>query len=1114
MSKQVISSTKITKSYQITKSSQDYNENQQNLNNQISDSIAQGNISNEFQKQITGQASTYINQSQMGEYSKNFQNVNRTSNKNEMFKNFSNNLDSSTGAMQHLSANNQSICTCGKWKSNTHSTYNNTIQTNLTGDGYDTYDEAKKRNIKCTCYNRNTNRTVNNKLSLNDQNIFIQDGSSSDYCTCGERERKVFSFASSELNENIPQTLTDEENNPKICTCGQNHQNTIKSNDGKKTRIINNRNIIQYSSNIINTSNNDLPVQTTDYEDRETIKRKEVKKVINEEINIEVIRKQVREKIIQELNEEREQNEGLITWNGENFIQVMERLQFLTAPPPELSVQFLNDMMIKKTINTGPIHVLIPIPDNHIQKQGIVQVLSEQKEKKEEDEKNPNEDLCPENVDLLNISHAYSIPVPSFNNLEIENSEMKIEGVPRNIDNGNEKDNFVIENYGWDIDASERMWSGVMRPVRVNKLEIEVPTRPDWNNVLEKELVSDLNLKVKGKSKKEKVAKSKSKDKLKGKKKDKKDKKSSKNVQKKVEKIYEKIVEKNVEEKPEQKEESEPEEEQEEEPEEEPEQDIEEVEEVVEEEDEVEDIYTKRERQKRKAEIAKRKREKEAKKRKKDPKRFRKNKFTIVYKQNKKRFKTIDIGDNEVITLKAVRTILEPGKKRHEKIIKQTEAKLFLGGKGFDESKFKWNPVPFNAHIMTIDRIKKESPLENVAIDRVNMPAANKRRQDWNKVNNLSSESTINILTKEKIYSQERVEALTTIGEATGKNKWAEKIRKQKGVKLGYGPSKKWDIKICKEIDMLFEQEADDVIINDDYNNVKGPEMRPIHATIIKVNEEEETSSVTSYDVFQNVIVKNSNIEYGFGVSKSLGGKGSLEIGFANGASRTLKNKNYLDFAINSIGGLEKNKFGSGFGGGLGAGSRYGDIPGAGGASGFSYHYEFNSSNDGVNSSQKKNGFQLGMGGEKTQQSNYEFKFKGPSFGKKVTSQTKLVATENSTGNIMESNSGNVGISINKVSENLNVKSGAERERNMSSFSSFGEQGSQNMIRLRVKNNSEKEQKNKYDKTVKSLASQTKSLIGNRSTGSNRNSKKIMEKRKKIEFIREEPDEQTNYLKI
>ena len=457
MSKQVISSTKITKSYQITKSSQDYNENQQNLNNQINETLPKGNITKEYQKQITGKTFKDINQPQMVEYSKNFQKVNRISNQNETFQNISNNLDSSMGNMQRWSTNNQSICTCGKWKSNTHNTYNNTIQTNLTGDGYDTYDETKNRNIKCTCYNRKTNRTVNNKLNLNDQNIFIQDGSNSDYCTSGERKRKVFSYASSELNENNPQAFTDEENNPNICTCGQNRQSTVESSDRKKTRIINNRNITQYTSNIINTSNNELPVQTTDYEDRETIKRKEVRKVINEEINIEEIRKQVREKIIRELNEEREQNEGLITWNGENFIQVMERLQFLTAPPPELSVQFLNDMMIKKTVNTGPIHVLIPIPDNHIQKQGIVQVLSEQKEKKEEEEKNPNEDLCPENVDLLNISHAYSIPVPSFNNLEIENSEMKIEGISRRIDNQNgnenEKDNFVIENYAWDIDG-------------------------------------------------------------------------------------------------------------------------------------------------------------------------------------------------------------------------------------------------------------------------------------------------------------------------------------------------------------------------------------------------------------------------------------------------------------------------------------------------------------------------------------------------------------------------------------------------------------------------------------------------------------------------------------
>jgi len=97
--------------------------------------------------------------------------------------------------------------------------------------------------------------------------------------------------------------------------------------------------------------------------------------------------------------------------------------------------------------------------------------------------------------------------------------------------------------------------------------------------------------------------------------------------------------------------------------------------------------------------------------------------------------------------------------------------------------------------------------------------------------------------------------------DTTKKNKWDNKIRKQKGIKLGFPSTKKWYLKICKENDILYEQEADDVIINDDYNNVKGPEMRPITATIIKVNEEEETSSVSSYDVFENLIIKKANYE-------------------------------------------------------------------------------------------------------------------------------------------------------------------------------------------------------------------------------------------------------------
>ena len=68
-------------------------------------------------------------------------------------------------------------------------------------------------------------------------------------------------------------------------------------------------------------------------------------------------------------------------WSGDNYIQVIERLQYLSAEPPELRVQFLNDLMINRTIDREPINILIPIPDNYIQKQGVFEVISEEDRK-------------------------------------------------------------------------------------------------------------------------------------------------------------------------------------------------------------------------------------------------------------------------------------------------------------------------------------------------------------------------------------------------------------------------------------------------------------------------------------------------------------------------------------------------------------------------------------------------------------------------------------------------------------------------------------------------------------------------------------------------------------
>ena len=575
MSNQTISKKQIINSYQMTKTSKEYNENTTNPKNEIKEPITQKHFTKETGKNFTGQPDSNTPQFQI---SNNL--VENTSNKIGSYQNQTNNLDSS---LQQRSTISQSRCICGKWKTDTNSTYG-TIRS-LIGCGYCTCDDAKESPIGCTCYKKNTNKTLNKTFSSNDQNIFIQEGNTSEYCNCDERdERKIFSNATSEYNMNVQNVLTDEDMN--ICTCGQkstiysndtrdynnlsNVQNTSNmvnqnnmsnfkytSNMTKKSQTNkeeynnqnnmnnlqysanmvtryqtidqnnynnqNNMNKMQYSSNMITTSYNELPIQTTDNENREinvantNVTKIESKEIIN-------IRKEIREQIKRELNEEQENEQ--VSWNGENYIQVIERLQFLTDEPPELRVQFMNDMMINRTINRDPIQVLIPIPENYIQKQGVLEVLSEQKEKKEEEERDLNENLCPENVDLLNISNAYSIPVPSFNNLEIEKEEMYIIGIPKkeesiievepepeekqinySIENyslfckGNEMEPYVIENYAWDINPSERMWTGDMRAIRINKLNIEVPNKPDWNSLIEEELVSKLDVKAIGKDK-------------------------------------------------------------------------------------------------------------------------------------------------------------------------------------------------------------------------------------------------------------------------------------------------------------------------------------------------------------------------------------------------------------------------------------------------------------------------------------------------------------------------------------------------------------------------------------------------------------------------------------
>ena len=133
-----------------------------------------------------------------------------------------NTLESSAGNILRGSTDNQSICTCGKFRTDTHSTYNGTIQTKLQSEECNTGDEGRDTSL-CNCYKKNTNRASKiSTRSYKSNNILIQDNNR---CTCHEGQNMNM-ISKYNINKKIYK---------KECTCGKgDHEyeiNTATTND-------------------------------------------------------------------------------------------------------------------------------------------------------------------------------------------------------------------------------------------------------------------------------------------------------------------------------------------------------------------------------------------------------------------------------------------------------------------------------------------------------------------------------------------------------------------------------------------------------------------------------------------------------------------------------------------------------------------------------------------------------------------------------------------------------------------------------------------------------------------------------------------------------------------
>lgn len=243
-------------------------------------------------------------------------------------------------------------------------------------------------------------------------------------------------------NETIETTIKSQVR----CTCNKNISKSKKQNLKKKINIYTNEekhlmSTLSENVNSVNTtiSNNSLQVQITESDD----------------------------------NEKNEIREGIYWSISDLFIQVMERLQYLAAEPPQLYVQFPTDLMIERTINNNPIRILIPIPDNYIQQQDHFEVIAKEVEKVKTQAK--------------------------FGYLAKDQFEMFIKDKKIEI-----KQPLVQESHNLKIPSSQRMWKGPIQPVKTNKIIIQDAVR-NWNNLTKQEKVKNLEFKGEQKIKKETI---------------------------------------------------------------------------------------------------------------------------------------------------------------------------------------------------------------------------------------------------------------------------------------------------------------------------------------------------------------------------------------------------------------------------------------------------------------------------------------------------------------------------------------------------------------------------------------------------------------------------------
>ena len=198
-------------------------------------------------------------------------------------------------------------------------------------------------------------------------------------------------------------------------------------------------------------------------------------------------------------------------WRRRCVGQNNESLQILATEKPELIAQCVQDMQVLQ--EPKPVQILMPIPRNEIDYALGLEIYGgrdkNKKKKLSEEEEMALRNaerlkaqmaICPESIDTLNISKAYSTIIPQFGNLQIENYNIfcdrsKVDGasVDARGDQRRQRKALSVErSSGFGLEKSIRKRE--VGPLYIENEDMKICVNRNFNRVNQKVLTTKMNV--------------------------------------------------------------------------------------------------------------------------------------------------------------------------------------------------------------------------------------------------------------------------------------------------------------------------------------------------------------------------------------------------------------------------------------------------------------------------------------------------------------------------------------------------------------------------------------------------------------------------------------------